>query len=66
MNNHRSTIIDPPLEMICELFRYLGLKYLVTCSMVNKRWHSVYSVLVKLEQLNVTLTPIFRDDRLNC
>ena len=38
-----ATIDDFPAEMISELFKYLRLKDLVTCSMVNKRWHSIYS-----------------------
>ena len=29
--------------MVCELFKHLNPKELVVCSMVNKRWHSIYS-----------------------
>ena len=36
-------IEDLPPEMINELFKYLGLKDLATCSLVNKRWHSIYA-----------------------
>ena len=32
-----------PAEMICELFEHLHPKDLSACSMVNKRWHSIYS-----------------------
>ena len=41
----RSTtgIDDLPPEMICELFEYLQPKDLVVCSMVNRRWHSIYA-----------------------
>ena len=43
-------IEDLPPEMICELFEYLPLKDLVACSMVNRRWHSIY-VAFKLHRL---------------
>ena len=36
-------IDDLPAEMICEVFKRLNLKDLVTCSLVNKRWHSIYA-----------------------
>ena len=36
-------IEDLPPEMISELFEYLQLKDLAACSLVNKRWHSIYS-----------------------
>ena len=35
-----TSIDDLPSEMICELFKHLCPKDLVTCSMVNKRWHN--------------------------
>lgn len=39
-----TSIDDLPIEMICELFRHLfNLNDLITCSMVNKRWHSIYT-----------------------
>ena len=38
-----TTIEDLPPEMICELFEHLHLKDLAACSLVNKRWHSIYS-----------------------
>ena len=38
-----ATINDLPTEMISELFKYLRLKDLVTCSLVNKHWHSIYA-----------------------
>ena len=37
-----ASIDDLPPEMICELFEYLQPKDLAACSMVNKRWHSIY------------------------
>ena len=36
-------INDLPPEMICELFEYLHPKDLAACSLVNKRWHSIYA-----------------------
>ena len=48
-----TTIEDLPLEMIRELFEYLPLKDLAACSMVNKRWHSIYATF-KLHRLAVT------------
>ena len=42
-----ATIDDLPPEMICELFEYLPLRDLVVCSMVNKRWHSIYAAFKK-------------------
>ena len=38
------SIDDLPPEMICEVFRRLPLNELATCSLVNKRWYSIYSV----------------------
>ena len=38
-----TTIDDLPPEMINELFKHLPLKDLVACSLVNKRWHSIYA-----------------------
>ena len=46
-------IDDLPLEMVNELFKYLPLKHLVTCSLVNKRWHSIY-VAFKVHRLAAT------------
>ena len=46
-------IEDLPWEMISELFKNLPPEDLVACSMVNKRWHSVYSN-IKLHSLVVT------------
>ena len=43
MNSPTSTIDDLPPEMIGELFEYLHPKDLAACSLVNKRWHSIYS-----------------------
>ena len=43
MNSSTSTIEDLPPEMIGELFEYLSLKDLAACSLINKRWHSIYS-----------------------
>lgn len=46
-------IDDLPPEMICELFKHISLlRDLVACSMVNKRWYSIYSAF-KLERLAV-------------
>ena len=40
----RTTNIDDlPWEMINELFKHLPPKDLAACSLVNKRWHSIYS-----------------------
>ena len=42
MNPPATTIEDLPPEMICELFKHLPPKdILVSCSLVNKRWHSI-------------------------
>ena len=38
-----TTIDDLPPEMIDELFRHLHLKDLAACSLVNRRWHSIYA-----------------------
>ena len=38
-----TTIEDLPVEMISKLFNHLNLKDLATCSLVNKRWHSIYA-----------------------
>ena len=38
-----TSIEDLPPEMISELFEYLHLKDLCACSLVNKRWNSIYS-----------------------
>ena len=38
-----ASIDDLPVEMICELFKYLAPKDLAACSLVNKRWYSIYS-----------------------
>ena len=47
-----TSIDDLPSEMIGELFEYLPPKDLVACSLVNKRWHSIYSNF-KLHRLAV-------------
>ena len=48
-----TTIIDDlPPEMICELFEYLHPKDLAACSLVNRRWHSIYAAF-KLHSLIV-------------
>ena len=46
-------IEDLPPEMISELFEYLHPKDLAACSLVNKRWHSIYATF-KLHRLVVT------------
>ena len=48
-----TSIDDLPPEMICELFEHLPLKDLAACSLVNKRWHSIYSNF-KVHSLVVT------------
>ena len=49
----RTAVIDDlPPEMVCELFKYLPPKDLAVCSMVNKRWHSIYTAF-KLHSLVV-------------
>ena len=40
-----TSINDLPAEIVSELFKYLQLKDLVFCSMVNKRWNSIYAAL---------------------
>ena len=44
--------------MICELFEYLPPKDLAACSMVNKRWHSIYAAF-KLHRLVATNNSYF-------
>ena len=40
----KSTAIDDlPAEMVCELFKHLHPRDLAACSLVNKRWHSIYA-----------------------
>ena len=46
------SIDDLPPEMIDELFRHLHLKDLAACSLVNRRWHSIYAAF-KLDRLIV-------------
>ena len=46
-----TSIEDLPPEMIDELFRHLHPRDLVTCSMVNKRWHSIYTDFRSVESL---------------
>ena len=46
-------IEDLPPEMISELFKYLGPEDLAACSVVNKRWHSIYAAF-KLHRLVLT------------
>ena len=43
MSSSLATIDDLPAEMIRELFKYLSLKDLTACSIVNKRWNSIYT-----------------------
>ena len=50
--NRTTSIEDLPPEMINELFEYLPPKHLAACSMVNRRWHSIYSNF-KLHRLAV-------------
>lgn len=49
-----TNIENLPLEMINELFKYLPLKDLAVCSMVNKCWNSIYS--------NFKVCKLFVDD----
>ena len=53
MNPPTTCIEDLPPEMIRNVFEFLLLKNLAACSMVNKRWHSIYGTL-KLYTLAVT------------
>ena len=39
----QTSIDDLPPEMVCELFKHLRPKSLAACSMVNKRWHSIFT-----------------------
>lgn len=41
--NSPTSIYDLPPEMICELYKHLPARDLVACSMVSKRWHSIYT-----------------------
>ena len=51
---HRTTCIDDlPPELLCMLFKYLHVKDLAACSLVNKRWYSIYSVF-KVRRLVAT------------
>ena len=52
MDPPTTSIDDLPPEMISELFEYLPLKDLAACSLVNKRWHSIF-VSFKLHGLAV-------------
>ena len=45
-----TSIDDLPPELIIELFRRLHPKHLAACSLVNKRWHSIYAAF-KLHRL---------------
>ena len=47
-----TSIEDLPPEMIGELFRNLHLMDLAVCSLVNKRWHSIYTAF-KIHRLVV-------------
>ena len=49
--NATASIEDLPPEMINELFRHLHPRDLVTCSMVNKRWHSIYTDFRSVDSL---------------
>ena len=60
MNPPVTSIDDLPPEMICELFEYLPPKELVVCSMVNKRWHSIYATF-KVHSLVVSGSSPSRD-----
>ena len=58
-------IEDLPPEMICTLFEHLiaegSLKDLIACSMVNKRWHSIYAAF-KLHRLVLTTPCVTESD----
>ena len=45
-----ASIDDLPPEMICELFKHLGLEDLIVCSRVNRRWYSIQAAF-KLHRL---------------
>ena len=53
-STNATTIEALPSEMINELFKLLGLKDLLACSVVNKRWHWVYTHLAQVARLVVT------------
>lgn len=58
-----TTIDNLPPEMLCAVFEHLDLEDLVTCSAVNKFWHSVYSSSFKINRLVVThLLDNFHDE----
>ena len=46
-------IEDLPPEMISELFKHLPPEDLAACSLVNKRWHSIYAAF-KVHSLAIT------------
>ena len=48
-----TSIEDLPVEMIGELFKHLQLKDLAACSLVNRRWHSIYTDF-KVHRLVIT------------
>lgn len=50
MSSSTTCIEDLPPEIINELFKYLQLKDLAACLLVNKRWHSIHSTF-KLHSL---------------
>ena len=51
-----TSIEDLPAEMINELFQHLHPRDLVTCSLVNKRWHSIYADFRSVDSL-IELNP---------
>ena len=53
MNESTTSIDDLPAEMISELFSYLNPSDLLACSLVNKRWHSIFGDF-KLDRLVAT------------
>lgn len=69
-----TNIEDLPPEMITQLFRLLfdlkNPKDLIACSMVNKRWHSIYLAfkvdrLIAVEDLHFYLSRWFPDQKID-
>ena len=55
-NTPTTAIEDLPPEMISELFGHLHPRDLIACSLVNKRWHSIYTDFRSVDSL-IELNP---------
>ena len=63
---HMSTtgIDDLPPEMFCELFEHLQPMDLIACSMVNKRWHSIYAAFKVHRLVSIDHSGLYTDDQI--